>query len=136
MEIQLHNWIKNVDKPLTANEIKSKAVDIYNDILKEKTQKNSKENAKKVGKQKLFSAKRSWFVGFKKRTRLNCKGERKILTLSQKIEIINKSDEDWRPTKIAKFYNVADSSIRTIIRQRDQLEEQMVTAIGKKCALK
>ena len=130
MEIQLHDWIKNFDKPLTANEIKSKAVILYNDILK-KTQ--NKENGKV---EKLFTAKRSWFLRFKKRTRLNCKGERKILTLSQKIEIISKSDEGWRSSKIAKFYDVAESSIRTIIKQREQLEEQMVTAIGKKCAFK
>ena len=129
MEIQLHNWIKNFDKPLTANEIQSKADDLYNDILREKL-----ANDEKVGKH--FTANRHWLEGFKKRTRLNCKGERKILTLSQKLEIIDKSDEGWRTTKIAKFYNMGESSIRTIIKQRQQLEEQMVTAIGKKYALK
>ena len=129
MEIQLHNWIKNFDKPLTENEIQSKADDLYNDILREKL-----ANDEIVGKH--FTANRHWLKGFKKRTRLNCKGERKILTLSQKLEIIDKSDEGWRPTKIAKFYNMGESSIRTIIKQRQQLEEQMVTAIGKKYALK
>ena len=50
--------------------------------------------------------------------------ERKKITRSRKIEIINLRDEGWSVSKIAKFYEMADSSVRTIIKKRDQIEDQ------------
>ena len=63
-------------------------------------------------------------VSFKKESTKAEKNERKSIARSQKIEIINLRNDGWRFSKIAKFYDMAESSVRTIIKNREQFEDQ------------
>ena len=49
---------------------------------------------------------------------------RRRLTPSQKSEIIMKKDQGWRFSKIAKLYDINESSVRTIIKRRTQIDNE------------
>merc|ERR1711963_1321661 len=46
-------------------------------------------------------------------------------------EIIMKKDQGWRFSKIAKLYDINESSVRTIIKRRTQIENEKLCAKKK-----